>query len=157
MPQIAVKLFRTLQDAEEALAELQSYGYQAEEFGILAMEKTDGKEFAKDIPHARVVSLPGLGKVIAAGKIASAIHITEGKEARSLLSELWGISEETFDYYQQGLSLGGAVVSVHTDGPSLAKAKEILRTTSGSKIETAPVSTSSPAFAKGKRMSSTAP
>jgi len=158
MPQVATKLFRKPEDAEKALAELKSSGYKAGGLGILVAEGSDGKRFvSKDAPNTEVVILPGVGMVVAIGAAAAALGGAAGKDPNTALAALWSVPEETIDYYQLGVSLGGVVVSVDAASGDLAKAAGILRSASKTERECKPGGGSSPGFAAASRMSATHP
>ncbi|MFC1974123.1 hypothetical protein ACFLU2_02075 [Chloroflexota bacterium] len=158
MPQIATKLFRKPEDAEEALAELKSSGYRAEGLGVLVAEGSDSKRFvSKDAPKTEVVTLPGVGAVVAIGAAATVLGGAANRDPESALTESWSVTEETIDYYRFGISLGGVVVSVDAEGSDFAKAAGILRAASKSESDCKAGYASSPGFAAASRMSATNP
>lgn len=157
MVKLVAKLFREPQQVEDVLNKLKAKGYRAEEVGILVSEKGDEQKFAPElVPVTTGASLPGVGMITAKGALASAM--SGGGDLRPLLVELWGISEETLNYYQTGLSLGGIVVSVHGEDPRLEEARQILRSV-GVKPLTgrSPMWASCPPFDIASRMSETNP
>lgn len=157
MAKTVTKLFREPQQVEDVINELKAKGYRAEEVGILMREKGDGEKFAPElVPVTTGISLPGVGMITAKGALASAM--SGGGDLRPLLVELWGISEETLDYYQTGLSLGGIVVSVHGEDPRLTEARQILRSAGIKPLtERSPMWANSPGFTVASRMSETNP
>jgi hypothetical protein len=76
------------------------------------------------------VVLPGIGALIAAGPIAGAIGgLTAGAAAGGLIGLLkdHGVSEEKAEFYAEGVSRGGALITVHNvDGDREKQARDIL-------------------------------
>ena len=154
MPEVVVKLFRELEDAKKVIEQLKSKGYRDEEIGILTVDKGDRGEFAPDVkPEAKGVSLAVVGPVVARGVTASAV---KGAEPEAALAQLWCIPQETFNYYQFGLGLGGIVVSVQAEGDRAEEARKLFRAAGGAG-ERAPMWNTCPAFNAASRMSATNP
>lgn len=157
MPKVVIKLFREPEEAKQAVSELRAKGYRVEEVGLLMSEKRGAEELAPDIaPVTKSISLPGVGPVTAMGAMAAAITAT-GTDPGAALVELGGVSEEIANYYQLGISLGGIVVSVHTEEAHTAEARELLRAVATSRSGRNPMWSNSPGFAAASRMSGTNP
>ena len=149
MPKVVTKLFREPDRAEKALHELKAKGYQAKEIGVVASQD---KAVASGVSPAAKASLADAA-VVLAGAVAGA---AKEKDPVAALAALWGISEETLNYYKLGLSLGGIVVSVHAEEKKAEKAREILRAVE-TEGEHCLVWTPSPGFVQAGRMSATDP
>ena len=119
MSKAAVKLFREPQNAKKAARELKSKGFSAEEIGILVRDKGEAAKFASPKASTKVM-LPEAGAAFALGPLAKA-----GKKAT--LASLLDLPEETIRYYEFGISVGGVLISVHTDEARLPQAQQILR------------------------------
>lgn len=119
MPKAAVKLFKDPQNAEKAARELKSKGFSAKEIGILVRDKGKAAKFARTKASTEVM-LPEVGAAFALGPLAEA-----GKKAT--LASLLDLPEETIRYYEFGISVGGILISVHTDEARLPQAQQILR------------------------------
>jgi hypothetical protein len=159
MPKTAMRLFREPQQVERAIKELQAKGYGSGEIGIIIQEKGNKERLAPDlVPVTKDLSLPNVGPVVVKGAVASAI--SEGSDLRATLAELWGIPEETLNYYQLALSWGGVIVSVHAEGERLKEAQQLLRQ-AGAKsspgVERHPMWSTCPPFDIASRMSETNP
>ena len=148
MPKVQTKLFRKPEDAKKAISELKANGFKEEEIGIVTSGK--GKKEMGDIkPAADVGSVTAMGH---ASSLAKA-----GSDLTKALGEFWGVPEETVNYYQHVISLGGIVVSVHADDAHAAKAHEVLRAAAAHPRKKMPLQEISPRFLKASRMSSTNP
>jgi hypothetical protein len=92
------------------------------------------------------------------GTIATALAKAGSEETMPTLTSFLGISEEVAKYYDFGISLGGALISVHADEARLPQAQEILR---AADVLAAPPTgemwATSPGFALAERMTETDP
>ena len=70
---------------------------------------------------------------------------------------IWGVPEDTVNYYQHVVSLGGIVVSIHADDAHAEKVHEVLRAATAHPRKKSPLQEISPGFLKASRMSSTNP
>ena len=127
MPSVATKLFREPVEVEQAVNELKSKGFKAEEIVVIANEPR-AKELGADIK-----SLPDVNK----------------------LTDM-GVPEATVKYYDYSVSAGGIVVSVRADESRVAQAQEVLRTVPVCSCEDRMCGTS-PGFQAAGRMSATNP
>ncbi len=149
MAKVQTKLFRRPEDAKKAISELQAKGFKAEEIGVVTSGKGK-KEMADSIkPTADVDSVTAMGHATSLSK--------SGNDLAKALAEFWSVPEETANYYQHGISLGGIVVSVHADDAQAEKAHGILRDASAHERKKMPLQKISPGFLKASRMSSTNP
>jgi hypothetical protein len=148
MPKVQTKLFRKPEDAKKAISELKAKGFKAEEIGIVTSGK--GKNEMGDVkPAADVGSVTAMGHASSLSKA--------GSDLIKALGEFWGVPEETVNYYQHVISLGGIVVSVHADDAHAEKAHEVLRAAAAHPRKKMPLQEISPGFLKASRMSSTNP
>ena len=127
MPKAATKLFREPQEAKQAVSDLKAKGFKEDEIVVLASEAR-AKELGSDIKAATDI-----------GKLAQI-----------------GVTEDTVNYYQYSIPMGGIVVGVQGDEAKLAQAQEVLRAVPvcslGDRIRGV-----SPGFLKAGRMSATNP
>src|SRR4030042_6974325 len=149
MPKVQTKLFRKPEDAKKAIHNLKEKGIKAEEIGVLTSGKGKTEMGDSIKPVAEVGSMTTMGHATAVSKAGSDL----GKS----LAEFWGVPEDTVNYYQRGISLGGIVVSVHADAAHAEKALEVLRAASAHPRKKAPLQEISPGFLKASRMSATTP
>jgi len=148
MPKVQTKLFRRPEDAKKAIHELKAKGIKAEEIGVITGGK--GKQEISDVkPVADVGSVTAMGHATSLSKA--------GGDLAKELGEFWSVPEDTVNYYQRGISLGGIVVSVHADEVHAEKAHEVLRTAAAHPRKKMPLQEISPGFLKASRMSSTNP
>ena len=149
MPKIETKLYRKPEEAKKAISDLKAKGFKPEEIGVVTSEKRK-QELAESIKPAADV-----GSVLAMGAATSISKA--GSDLGKALSELWGVPEDTVNYYQHSVVLGGIVVSVHTDDAKAAQARQLLRAAAGPAAKKTPLQQISPGFLKASRMSSTNP
>jgi hypothetical protein len=160
MAKPVAKLFRDAPSAQRALGQLISQGYKAEEIGLLAREKEDVSCLSTQAASTARAALPQTGDTIATGPIANALSEAgpkaAGDELATALTKVLGISQEAYDYYTFGISVGGVLVSVHTGEDRLSPARGILRS-----AESVPpreeAGANSPGFALAARMTATNP
>lgn len=148
MAKVLTKLFRRPEDAKKAIDELKANGIKVETIGVI----TSGK-VAKEIGDS-IKPIAEIGSMTAMGHAAS---IKEGDNLPKALGEFWSVPEETVNYYQRGVSLGGTVVSVHADEIHAEKAQAILRGLTAFPRKKVPLQQISPGFLKASRMSATNP
>ena len=160
MAKPVAKLFRDAPSAQRALGQLLSQGYKAEEIGLLARDKEDVGGLSAQAATTARATFPQAGDAIATGPIASALGEAGPKAAgdalAAALTKVLGISQEAYDYYTFGISVGGVLVSVHTGEDRLSGARRILRS-----AEAVPpreeAGANSPGFALAARMTATNP
>ncbi len=142
---VVTKLFRNPNDAKRAVEELISKGYTEGEIGTLSREGSllGGKE----------VTLPGVGSFAASGPVMAALSEASDEAA---LAKALEIPEEKNNYYLFGISMGGVLVSVHSDEPRARQAQRILKEAE-SIPQLEPIWSNSPGFVPASRMSSTNP
>ena len=153
MAKTVVKLFKELQQAEKAIADLKAAGYKAEEIGILTADMSGAKKLAGDATIAADLALPEAGPVCAIGPMATVLK----GDGEAALAATLSIPEETIKYYEFGVAMGGVLVSVHTDEGRTLKAQEILRSAGAETAEKGARWSKSPGFASASRMTQTNP
>lgn len=130
MAKAVVKLFRDPLKAERAAEELKAKGFKGDEIGILVCDKEKAKILGTE----------------------------PTEEIGAALTNLLHLPEETLRYYEFGVSVGGVLISVHTDEARLALAQETLRS---AEVLFTPARggmwASSPGFASAGRMTETDP
>ena len=144
--------FRTQAEGERAKTALHQAGFSQDEVSFMAGD-TRGHETPAIGPAVKgaeseagsdavvggiiglaagmiAVVLPGIGALIAAGPIAGAIGgMTAGAAAGGVIGLLkdHGVSEEQAEFYAEGVSRGGALVTVHgVEGDREKTARDIL-------------------------------
>jgi len=149
MAKVQAKLFRKPEEAKKAINELKAKGIKVEEIGIITSGKGK-KEMGDSIkPAADIDSVTAMGHATSLSKA--------GSDLSKALGEFWGVPEDTVNYYQRAIALGGIVVSVHADDAQAEKAHEILRAAAAHARKKMPLQEISPGFLKASRMSSTNP
>ncbi len=158
MARVVAKLFRDLTNAEWAAKELKARGYGANEIGILTRDKEAADKLANIIGGltATEVDLSGIGRAIAMGLMARLLTEVANDDPQAALFKALETIEETYKYWEFGISVGGVLLSVHTEDGRIPQAREILRLAdrAGDRMGRW---ASSPGFAKASRMSATNP
>ena len=148
MAKVQTKLFRRPEEAKKAIQELKAKGIKVEEIGIITGGKGK-KEMGDSLkPAADIDSVTAMGH---------ATSLPKSGDLVKALGEFWGVPEDTVNYYQRAIALGGIVVSVHADDAQAQKAHEIMRAAAAHPRKKMPLQEISPGFLKASRMSSTKP
>ncbi|MBI4216302.1 MAG: hypothetical protein HY687_02760 [Chloroflexi bacterium] len=153
MPAVAIKLFRDPDIAKKVMQDLGARGYKAQEIASVGRGSHE-----KGAVHVKV---PEMGDIVATGVAAAAIKEAGAKPSKeallAALAKAWGVSPDSITYYELGLSMGGTVVSVHTEEPRLAQAQEVLRQGDQAAVQRTVPWSNSPGFKQAKRMLKTDP
>jgi hypothetical protein len=148
-----VGLFKNMEDAGNAVRDLQEKGFSRDQISVVAASR-DKDEDTPDIgpiegigaegrPGAGAaiggaagflggilaLAIPGIGPVIAAGPLAIALGGAAAGAATGGLIGLMkerGVSEEEAEYYHEGIIRGGVMVSVYTTEDQAEEAHDIL-------------------------------
>jgi len=129
MAKAVLRLFRDLLSAEKAAKELQSQGFKAEEIGILVRDRQKAERLGTETTE----------------------------EIGAALTNLLDLPDEALKYYEFSVSIGGILISVHTDETRLPQAQEILRGADIGVAARGEMWASSPAFPAAGRMTETDP
>jgi hypothetical protein len=155
MAKAIAKLFRDPQNAEKAIKELKTHGFDIKEIGILMRQGDEAHllhSLTKGTASAQA-SLPEVGTTIGTGPLAAALKQADPGTA---LTEALGITPEAYEYYRFGILVGGILVSVHDSEERLAKAGAIMRA-AVPKPQVLETGAKSPGFAIAERMNATNP
>jgi len=155
MAKAIAKLFRDPKNAEKAIKELKTHGFDIKEIGILMRQGEEAHlvhSLTKGAASAQA-SLPEVGIAIGTGPLAAALKQADPGAA---LAEALGITPEAYEYFRFGILVGGIVVSVHDTEERLAKAGAVLRA-AVPKPQLEETGSKSPAFAMAERMNATNP
>ncbi len=150
MARILAKLFRDPRHAAAALDELKKKGFGAEEIGIVS--RPNGHEGQK-------VAFPGLGEVVAAGPVQGPVSQASATPEGALsaaLAQVLGVPADAAGYYEFGVSIGGVLVTVHTEDDRAQTAREVLRVAAPG-IKPTLTNNRSPGFLQAERMMATDP
>lgn len=136
-----VGLFRSREQAEEAIRELRARDFDDQDISLVARGEGDEEErmsyenqnladgtatggaiggLAGLLAGAGALLIPGIGPIIAAGPLAGALTgIVTGGIAGGLID--YGIPEEEGERYEQEIHKGSILVAVETDDDELAE------------------------------------
>lgn len=141
MSQTVVGLFRSREQAEEAIRELKARDFDDQDISLVARREGEGagnEELSYEnqnladgtatggaigglagiLAGAGALLIPGIGPIIAAGPLAGALTgIVTGGIAGGLID--YGIPEEEGDRYEQEVEKGSILVAVETDDDEL--------------------------------------
>ena len=155
MAKAIAKLFRDPKNAEKAVKDLKTNGFDAKEIGILMRQGEEAHllhSVFKGMASAHA-SLPEIGTTIGTGPLATALQQANPGAA---LTEALGITPEAYEYYRFGILVGGILVSVHDSEERLVKAQAVLRA-AVPKPQVVDTGARSPGFAVADRMNATNP
>lgn len=129
MAKVVAKLFRDPLSAEKAAKELKSQGFKADEIGILVRDREKAERLGTEATE----------------------------EIGAALTNLLDLPDEALRYYEFGVTVGGVLISVHSDETRLPQAREILRGADVGVVARGEMWASSPAFPAAGRMTETDP
>ena len=155
MAKVVAKLFRDPASAEKVASELKAIGYKADEIGILVCDNQKAEKFARDIG---VLPTTEVAPIIALGWLANALNETAKEDLACALTQLLDASEETYNYWSFGISVGGVLVSIRADETRLPQMQGIFRSVSAKATgDRTGIWANSPGFARAGRMTATDP
>ena len=155
MAKAITKLFRDPKNAEKAVKDLKTHGFDIKEIGILMRQGEEAHllhSVVKGMASAHA-SLPEIGTIIGTGPLAAALQQADPGTA---LTEALGITPEAYEYYRFGILVGGILVSVHDSEERLVKAQAVLRA-AVPKPQVVETGAQSPGFVVADRMNATNP
>ena len=129
MAKVVAKLFRDPLSAEKATKELKAQGFKADEIGILVRDREKAERLGTEATE----------------------------EIGAALTNLLDLPDEALRYYEFGVTVGGVLISVHSDETRLPQAREILRGADVGVVARGEMWASSPAFPAAGRMTETDP
>ena len=129
MAKTVVRLFRDHLSAEKDAKELKAQGFKADEIGILVRDSEKAERLGTE----------------------------PTEEIGSALTNLLDLPDEALKYYEFGVTVGGVLISVHSDETRLAQAREILKGADVGVVARGEMWASSPAFPAAGRMTETDP
>ncbi|MFL5801734.1 MAG: general stress protein [Roseiflexaceae bacterium] len=165
-----VGLFENYTDADRAVSELNAHGFSRNEISVAARdtalrdrvvgetgrERAVGESAGAGAVGGAVVgglggllvglgalAIPGIGPVIAAGTLATALGTTAagagiGAAAGGLIGALvgMGIPEQDANFYAEGVKRGGVLVTVQASDDRAAEALNIMRSARAVDVDT---------------------
>lgn len=156
-PQAVIGLFASMSNAEQAVNQLRSSGFSTEEINIVSKKDNNVSSDNQDdsimdgamtggalgtlgglMLSAGALAIPGVGPIVAAGPLASAISgAVSGGIAGGLID--WGIPAEASNSYSSEVSAGSTLAVIKTDAAKVNQAVQILTASGASNVETHPV------------------
>lgn len=148
-----IGLFKNMDDASQAVRELQEQGFSRDQISVVAASRAKDADTpdigpiegigAEGRPGAGAaiggaagfiggilaLAIPGIGPAIAAGPLAMALGGAAAGAATGGLIGLMkerGVSEEEAEYYHEGIIRGGVMVSVYATEEQADDARDIL-------------------------------
>ncbi len=157
MAQTLVGLFRSIDDAHQAVQELTEAGFAPEDIGLIAPHDRESDVAAGAGAGALVggatgllltavaFAIPGVGPVIAAGTMAGLSTLTGaslGVVAGGLVGALvqHGVPEDLAPHYEEGVRKGGTVVTTRTETDRESEILALFRRHNAVEVEAAGLS-----------------
>jgi hypothetical protein len=161
----AVGLFDHQDDLERVLNELKASGFNPEQVSLVAKDKGVTREIVETtgmgggegagvgavaggitggllgwLVGIGALAIPGIGPIVAAGALATTLGgAAIGAAAGGLIGALvdLGIPEEEATFYQEGVTRGGMLLTVHAESDAqLYQANEVMRRNNGTDVRT---------------------
>ena len=159
-------LFENTRDADRAINDLRSLGFNKDAIGVMAQQKTldAGKREGNDLGTSAGVgatggtaagglagllvgvgalAIPGLGPIIAAGTFGSIVASTVvgagiGAAAGGIAGSLvgMGLSKEEADLYSEGVKRGGILVTVKAEQDQVKQITDLFRRDNAADVNT---------------------
>ena len=155
MAKTVVGIYRSMDDAEAVVRELQSSGFNRDDISLISRDPRETKQAKREtgLEEAKegalggaglgavlggaagllaglgALTIPGIGPIVAAGPIAAALGGAGiGAAAGGIAGALidMGIPDEDAEQYAEGVSRGGTLVSVRTEDHRARAAADIL-------------------------------
>lgn len=155
MAKTVVGVFRSLDDAQDVVRELQSSGFKREDISLTTRDTREGRQARREtgvedvkegalggagigallgggaglLAGLGALTIPGIGPIVAAGPIAAALGgAGVGAAAGGIVGALadMGIPEEDAKQYAEGVRRGGTLVSVKAEDHRAEAAADIL-------------------------------
>jgi len=154
-PQAVIGLFSSMSNAETAVNQLRNSGFSTEEINIISKKDSTaapGDDSIVDgamtggalgtigglMLSAGALAIPGVGPIVAAGPLATAISgAVSGGIAGGLID--WGIPSDSSEAYSNEVSAGSTLAVIKTNANKVTQATQILTANGASNIETHPV------------------
>ena len=147
MSKVVVGIFNDRSQAEEALQELKSYGYE-KEISLVARDESDqeageksmgGQDLSEGtfaggavggiaglLAGVGALLIPGIGPIVAAGPIAATLTgMVTGGIAGGLID--LGLPEERGEFFEEQVRRGGILVSMKSDDDKVKESASVLR------------------------------
>lgn len=153
--QTIIGVFRSRDNAEQAVNSLRQQGFSNEEINIISKNRRDehreGTEFDDDITDGTVTGgtlggigglllgagalvIPGVGPILAAGPITAAIGgAIAGGIAGGLID--WGIPAEESERYQQEVVQGSILAIIRTNSAKVNSVAQVLRQNGANEVK----------------------
>jgi uncharacterized protein (TIGR02271 family) len=155
MAKTVIGFFERVSEAQRVLQDLLDHGFDRDRISLIAHQERSALE-ARGNWAPRVISVPGVGPVLATGPLAASLSSTTGgPSGNGLLDALRdsGVPADEAEWYRDAVRRGGVLVAVETGDAHADRAVDIMNRV----MQPAPASkgradTAADASRKGKEM-----
>jgi Polyketide cyclase / dehydrase and lipid transport len=128
MAKTIIGYFEQVSEAQRVLQDLLDHGFDRNQISLIAHQERSGLEAGgARAPH--VISVPGVGPVLATGPLAASLSNTTGDPSGSSLLEVLkdsGVPADEAEWYLDALRRGGALVAVETGDADADRVVDIM-------------------------------
>ena len=128
MAKTIIGYFEQVSEAQRVLQDLLDHGFDRDHISLIAHQERSGLEAGGTwAPH--VISVPGVGPVLATGPLAASLSNTTGDPAGSSLLEVlkdYGVPADEAEWYLDALRRGGVLVAVETGDADTDRVVDIM-------------------------------
>ena len=128
MAKTIIGYFEQVSEAQRVLQDLLDHGFDRDHISLIAHQERSGLEAGGTwAPH--VISVPGVGPVLATGPLAASLSNTTGDPSGSSLLEVLkdsGVPADEAEWYLDALRRGGVLVAVETGDADADRVVDIM-------------------------------
>jgi uncharacterized protein (TIGR02271 family) len=128
MAKTVIGYFEQVSEAQRVLQDLLDHGFDRDHISIIAHQERSAFE-AGGAWRAQVISVPGVGPVLATGPLAASLSSVNGDPAGTSLLEVlkdYGVPADEAEWYLDAVRRGGVLVAVETGDADADRAVDIM-------------------------------
>ncbi|HSF32488.1 MAG TPA: DUF2382 domain-containing protein [Candidatus Tectomicrobia bacterium] len=128
MAKIVIGFFEQVSEAQRVLQDLLDHGFDRDQISLIAHRERSGLE-AGGTWRPRVISVPGIGPVLATGPLAANLSSTTGDPSGASLLDVLrdsGVPADEAEWYLDAVRRGGTLVAVDTGDADADGAVDIM-------------------------------
>ncbi len=128
MAKTVIGFFEQVSEAQRVLQELLDHGFDRDQISLIAHQERSGLE-AGGTWRPRVISVPGIGPVLATGPLAANLSSTTGDPSGASLLDVLrdsGVPADEAEWYLDAVRRGGTLVAVDTGDADADGAVDIM-------------------------------
>jgi uncharacterized protein (TIGR02271 family) len=128
MAKTVIGFFEQVSEAQRVLQDLLSHGFDRDRISLIAHQERSALE-AGGTWRPEVISVPGVGPVLATGHLAASLSSTTGAPSGAGLLDVLkdaGVPADEAQWYLEGVRRGGILVAVETDDADADRVVDVM-------------------------------